>query len=111
VIEAFHDKGLRNAATVMIEMNRASVHDLAHVLDTAIGAGEVDIVVDLGERTEATSDLLTVLHRSARRLLRIGGQFAVVSAQPEVRRLFDLMLLSQAFGVFATRDEAVQSWQ
>ena len=41
---------------------------------------------------------------------RTVGLSEVVARQPSVRRLLDLTLLSQAFTVFPTRDEALQSW-
>jgi anti-anti-sigma regulatory factor len=75
-------------------------------------AGEgVRLVVDLGDRSDTSSDLLFRLHRLAAQLRRLGGSLAVVSPQPSLRRLFDLTLLSQAFPVFATRDEALRNWR
>ena len=67
-------------------------------------------IVDLGERADASSDLLTVLHRCARRVRTLGGTLAVVCSRPELRRLFDVTLLSQGFGVYASRDEALRTW-
>jgi len=40
----------------------------------------------------------------------LGGKLAVVTPEPGLRRLFDVTLLSQAFGVFGSRDEALRSW-
>jgi anti-anti-sigma regulatory factor len=110
VIEVCHETEGRTSATVVIEMKRASTHDLARLLGTAVGTGNVCVVVDLGERKDATSELLTVLHRTARHLRRLGGRLAVVTAQPELRRLFDVTLLSQAFGVFPTQADVTQEW-
>ena len=104
MIEARHEPG----APVVVDMRRDSALDLACVLGTAISAGDVRLVVDLGERRDATSDLLTLLHRAAKHLRRIGGSLAVVTSQPDLRHLFDVTLLSQAFPVFASRDEALR---
>jgi anti-anti-sigma factor len=110
VIEVCHETEERTSATVVIEMKHASTDDLARLLGTAVGSGQVCVIVDLGERQDATSDLLAVLHRTAHHLRRLGGRLAVVTTQPELRRLFDVTLLSQAFGVFPTQTDALQDW-
>jgi anti-anti-sigma regulatory factor len=97
-------------AVVVVEMKRASTIDLARLLRTAAGSGDVGVIVDLGERGDASSDLLMVLHRTARQLRTLGGRLVVVCAKPELRRLFDVTLLSQGFGVYASRDEALRTW-
>ena len=109
VIEIRHETDER-PPIVFVEMSLDSSHDLARLLGTAIGAGDVSVVVDLGDRPDASSELLTVLHRTAGHLRRLGGKLGVVSPQPSLRRLLELTLMSQAYAVFATRDEALQSW-
>jgi len=110
VIEVTHPAEAQAFPVVVVDVRRSSTIDLARLLDTAIGGGEVDLVVDLGARPDATSDLLTVLHRCARRLRSLGGTLSVVSSRPELRRLFDVTLLSQGFDVYASRDEALRTW-
>jgi anti-anti-sigma regulatory factor len=110
VIEVTHQHDVGPSAVVVVEMQRASTGDLAGLLSTAIRTGDVGVIVDLGERGDASSELLTVLHRTARQLRALGGRLAVVSAKPELRRLFDVTLLSQGFGVYASRDEALRTW-
>ena len=110
MIEVVHQPQARTSAVVVVELKRASTADLAQLLRTAIGSGDVGVIVDLGEQGDASSDLLTVLHRTARQLRALGGRLAVVCVKPELRRLFDVTLLSQGFGVYASRDEALRSW-
>jgi anti-anti-sigma factor len=110
VIEVCHENGAHSSAIVLVEMSRGSTLDLARVLGSTVGAGGASVIVDLGECDDAPSDLLTVLHRAAKQLRRLGGRLAVVTSQPDVRRLFDVTLLSHAFGVFASRDEAFEHW-
>jgi anti-anti-sigma factor len=107
VIEVSHRP---TSAIVVVELKHASTTELARLLDGAIGAGDVSVIVDLGERRDASSDLLTVLHRCARRLRGLGGSLSVVCSRPELRRLFDVTLLSQGFDVHATRDDALRTW-
>ncbi len=92
----------------MVEVKRESATELARLLSSSIGAGEVDVVVDFGERADASSELLTVLHRCGRHVRSLGGTLSVVCARPELRRLFDVTLLSQGFDVYASRDEALR---
>jgi len=110
VIEVTHQGDAGTSAVVVVEMERASTGDLASLLRAAIRTGDIGVIVDLGERGDASSELLTVLHRTARHLRTLGGRLAVVSTKPELRRLFDLTLLSQGFGVYASRDEALRNW-
>lgn len=110
MIEIRHDTE-RRAPVVFVDMPLVvSGGDLSRLLGTALGAGDVNLVVDLGDQTDASSDLLAVLVRTARHVRRVGGKLGVVSRQPGLRRMLDLTMLSQAFPVFATRDEALQSW-
>jgi anti-anti-sigma regulatory factor len=110
VIEVTHQRDSGTSAVVVVELKRASTCDLARLLRTAVRTGDIGVVVDLGERGDASSELLMVLHRTARQLRSLGGRLAVVSAKPELRRLFDVTLLSQGFGVYASRDDALRTW-
>lgn len=110
MIEVTHQGDTGTSAVVVVEVQRASTLDLARMLRTAISTGDIGVIVDLGERGDVSSDLLTVLHRTARQLRTFGGKLAVVSTKPELRRLFDVTLLSQGFGVYASRDEALRNW-
>jgi anti-anti-sigma factor len=109
VAEVSHGSAARPAA-IVVDVRRDLPRDLARVLGETVTAGDVRVIVDLGEREDVPSDLLTILHGTATQLRRLGGRLAVVTPQPQVRRLFDLTLLSQAFGVFTSRDEALRSW-
>jgi hypothetical protein len=106
MIEVCHQQDARTSAIVVVEMRRSSTLDLARLLRTASGASDVSLVVDLGDLRDLTADLLTLLHRTARYLR---GRLAVVSGHRDVRRVFDVTLLSQEVAVFATRDEALLS--
>jgi len=110
VIEVTHQPDSRTQGLVVLELEPASTPDLARLLRLAIGTGDIGVIVDLGERRDASSELLMVLHRAARQLRMLGGRLAVVSTKPELRRLFDLTLLSQGFSVYASRDEALRTW-
>jgi len=109
VIEIRHATDIR-PPVVFLDLTVDSSHDLEKLLGAALSTGSTSLVVDLGDRNDASSELLGLLHRTATQVRRLGGALGVVSPQPSLRRLFDLTLLSQAFVVFATRDEAIESW-
>ena len=111
MIEVRHDTDAPASAVVFVEPRRESPRDLVRALRMAVAAGNVRLVVDLGERRDTTSEVLTLLRRAALQLRRLGGDLAVVCSQPDLRRLIDLTLLSQTFPVFATRDEALRDWR
>jgi anti-anti-sigma regulatory factor len=110
VIEVCHESSSTTSAVVLVELRREWPLDLAGILRSTLGAGDVRVIVDLGERHDVSSDLLSILHRTATQLRVLGGKLAVVTPEPGLRRLFDVTLLSQAFGVFGSRDEALRSW-
>lgn len=93
----------------VVEIPRDSSRDLDRLLAAPIRAGQLDLVVDLGDRCDAPSDLLLVLYRTASHVCSFGGTLRVVAAQPSVRRLFDLTLLSRTLPIFASRDEALRA--
>jgi len=109
VVEVSHPASIHGSAVIVVDVKRSSTIDLAVLLDRAVGVGDVDVIVDLGERVDASSDLLTVVHRCARRVRTLGGNLGVVCSRPELRRLFDVTLLSQGFDVYASRDEALRT--
>ena len=110
MIEVLHETRAQASPIVVVEMRRASTADLVRLLRTAVRSGDLGVIVDLGDRSDASSELLTVLHRTGRQLRAIGGRLTVVCSRPELRRLFDVTLLSQGFGVYASRDEALRTW-
>lgn len=100
----------RTTAIVVVEMKQASTTELSQLLRAAMRWGDIGVIIDLGDRDDASSELLSVIHRANRQLRALGGRLAVISRRPELRRLFDVTLLSQGFGVYSSRDEALRSW-
>lgn len=109
VIEIRHETHMR-PPVVFVDLSLDSSRDPSGFLGMALGAGAVSLVVDLGDRTDASSELLMALHRTAQHVRRCGGRLGVVSPQASLRRLLDITLLSHALAVFPTRDEAIKSW-
>jgi anti-anti-sigma factor len=96
-----------NAAVVILCADGGAVAGVDRGVDLALRLGHTQFVVDLGERHAADAELLSVLHRSARRVRDTGGRFAVVCSDSRLRRLFDLTLLSQSISVYATPEDAL----
>ncbi len=111
MIDVCHESSATTSAVVLVELSREPSPDLARVLRrSSLSAGVVRVIVDLGERRDVSSDHLSILHRTATQLRALGGKLAVVTPEPGLRRLFDVTLLSQAFVVFGSQDEALRSW-
>ncbi len=105
-----HPADAQGSTMIVVDPRQSSTTDLARLLDCAIGAGDVSVVVDLGARPDASSELLTLLHGCGRSIRALGGRLSIVCPRPELRRLFDVTLLSQGFDVYASRDEALRAW-
>lgn len=80
---------------------------VSRCIDLAIDMGNTSLVVDLGDQRGTCAALLGVLLRAGRRLRERGGRLAVACKDPGLRRLLDRTLLSEAFVVFETREEAL----
>jgi anti-sigma B factor antagonist len=78
----------------------------AHLL-SAIDDGAVNVVVDLTETTFIDSMTLGILLGAVKRLRPRGGQLQVVSADPSIRKIFEITLLDRVFALCETRDEAL----
>ena len=78
-----------------------------HLL-SAIDDGAVDIVVDLSETTFIDSMTLGILLGAVKRLRPRGGQLRVVTADPSIRKIFEITLLDRVFSLYETRDAALE---
>lgn len=108
MIEIQHEGGAAASTALLISCSPADgVSGVGRSVDLALSLGHTRVVVDLGERSDADAEFLSALHRSARRARAAGARLAVVCADGRLRRLFDLTLLSEGFGVYATREEAL----
>jgi anti-anti-sigma regulatory factor len=107
VIEIREERGPSTNAVVILCPDGGAAAGVDRGVDLALRLGHTQFVVDLGERHAADAELLSVLHRSARRVREAGGRFAVVCADSQLRRLFDLTLLSQSFLVYANSEDAL----
>ena len=95
-------------SAVLIRCTESSgVRGVARGTELALRLGHRTVVVDLGEREVADADLLSMLHRSGKRVRDVGGRLAVVCADSRMRRIFDVTLLSLSLPVYATREEAL----
>ena len=103
------EEGVRHAdATVLIRCAESGgAGGVARGVDLALRLGHTNVVVDLGDREVADADFLSALHRIGQRLRDAGGRLALVCADPRLRRLFDVTLLSRSVPVYETQEEAL----
>ena len=108
MIEVRDESACADCSAILIRCaDSGGVAGVARCVDLALGLGHRLLVVDLGERHAADADLLSVLHRSGKRVRDAGGRLAVVCADSRLRQLFDVTLLSRSLLVFETREEAL----
>jgi anti-sigma B factor antagonist len=75
----------------------------------AIEQGKRRLVIDLSEVSFLDSTALSVLVGALRRLRPFGGAIAIVSAEPDVRRLFEITGLETTLPICASREDALQT--
>jgi anti-anti-sigma regulatory factor len=108
MIEIREESTSASASAVVVRCSEYSGSaGVMRCVDLALRLGQRRLVVDLGARDGADADLLSVLHRSGKRMRAAGGRLGVVCYDSGLRRLLDLTLLSQGFAVYATREEAL----
>ena len=103
-----HDaQGPTAGASLLISCpDTGDAEELGRSVERALSLGHTRLIVELGPLHGGDSDVLGVLHRSAKRVRRVGGALVVVCADSGLRRLLDLTLLDRSFRVCATREEA-----
>jgi anti-anti-sigma factor len=73
--------------------------------------GDNHILLDLSEINYVSSRGLRVFISTAKWAQSAGGRLAVCSPQGEVKKVLDMTGLGNLFGVFATSEEAIQSFE
>jgi anti-sigma B factor antagonist len=98
--------GLFNLSTAG-EVDLATAPKLQDALTDVIEAGARGVVVDLSDATFIDSTVLGVLVGVGKRLRPSGGALAIVSQDPNVRRIFEITLLDRVFKIFESSGAAV----
>ena len=67
-----------DSAVVVRCADSGAAHGVVRCVDLAVRLGQRRLVVDLGARSGADAELLSVLHRSAKQMRGVGGRLGVV---------------------------------
>ena len=65
------------------------------------------VVIDLSDATFLDSMALGVMLAAQKRLVATNGRLDLVVPTPEIRRIFEITMLDQVFGLHDTRAEAI----
>ncbi len=106
---AIRSRELDRGTTALIvqgELDLATAPQLKWALTDVIDAGVGQIVLDLSPVTFIDSTALGVLV-GARRSLASGSRLAIVCANADVLRIFELTGLDATFSIFSTLDHAL----
>ncbi len=90
------------------EVDLYTVPRLEEALARAAAGTPPLVVVDLTRTTYLDSTALRVLTAALKRAREREGEFALVSTQPKIAKLFSITGLDQLFPLCATEDEAIQ---
>ena len=89
------------------EVDLYTCPELKQELLRVIGDGATLVVVDLTETTFIDSTGLGVLIRGVQRLETERGRLAVVCADPNMVKVFEVTGLNRVFSIYASREEAL----
>jgi anti-sigma B factor antagonist len=89
------------------EIDLYSAPELRSRLAKAIDSGKTRLVVDLREATFIDSTTLGVLIAAVKRVQPVGGTLAIVCADQNIRRIFELTGLENVFPIRSSREEAL----
>src|SRR3954447_20595820 len=100
---------VRQVVAVAGEIDVSTSPQLKSALNDAIASGRTRIVVDLARTSFLDSSGLGALVGTVRRLRAHDGRLAVVNTDPNLARTFEVTRADQLFGIYATREEAVEA--
>jgi anti-sigma B factor antagonist len=89
------------------EIDLYSAPELKRRLAKAIDSGQTRLVVDLGRATFIDSTTLGVLIAAVKRVRPVGGTLAIVCADSNITRIFELTGLDKVFPIRGSREEAI----
>jgi anti-sigma B factor antagonist len=89
-----------NAVVVLVgELDLATAPELARVLGPLLADGPLELIVECAGLAFIDSSGLAVLVAAQNRLQGRGGRLAVRSLQPQARRIFEIVGLTEFLGV------------
>lgn len=98
------------ATAVVALCDDESSFALARQVRDAVANGADHLVVDAGDSTLLSSEVLEMLRRAARRLRARGGRVTIVCPNAALANLLGLILLNHSFEVVGSLDEAQFEW-
>lgn len=105
------DEEERVRGTVVLAVHGDADMNVAEELEArlteVIDEGPSALVLDLSGVTFIDSTVLAVLLHGLKRLGAAGGRLRIVTARPEIRRIFELTLLDRLFELDSSREEAL----
>jgi len=104
---------IRGTKTVVLAVHGDADMNVAEELEArlteVIDERPSAVVLDLSEVTFLDSTVLGILLHGLKRLGAAGGRLRIVTARPEIRRIFELTLLDRLFELDSSREEALSA--
>jgi anti-sigma B factor antagonist len=93
------------------EIHVSTAPEFSGLLNAAVAAGRIHLVLDLTGVMFIDSTGLSVLLNALRRVTRAGGAMALVCSNPTVLRLFEITRLDTTFAIHAELEPAIAQVQ
>jgi anti-sigma B factor antagonist len=90
------------------EADLSTAPELKAALVGAIDSGAKGVLVDLSHTTFIDSTTLGVLMGGVRRLRPAGGEIAIVCADANIRKIFEITLLDRVFSIFDDASDGLE---
>ena len=108
------EKSKEGSVLILKPKGRLDSHEsdsFEEALKKFIDDGDKVLLLDLSEINYVSSRGLRVFITGAKWAQAAGGRLAVCAPQDDVQKVLDMTGLAALFGVFKTREEAVQSFE
>jgi anti-sigma B factor antagonist len=92
------------------ELDHATAPELREPLEGVISNGASSVLIDLSDCSFIDSTGLSVLvHARSRMVEERSGRLELCCPDAQIRRLFEITGIEEAFGIFESRDDALAS--
>lgn len=107
-----HSSTVRGAAVLRCDgrLTMVAAPLLRSAIDTVVGSGSTNVVVDLSETSFVDSSGLGALVAGLKRARRAGGDLRIADPQEQVRMVLALTNLDRILQPFDSVEDAVHGW-
>jgi anti-sigma B factor antagonist len=109
----FYTEKISDIAIEIVTISRATfkeAEDFKKLLNKEINSGSLKLIIDLTRCVFMDSTFLSTIVTALKRVSKAGGNLKLVGVHSETQALLELTGTVKVFEIYATRDEAVRSF-